>query len=309
MSEGFAVAVERSHKSADMSADEDDYMSANFLAESEDLRPGLVHSRTTKRRFEAEKKHHEANKMSRTKSTKQLMEDTRTEALNKPLGEENKGFNLLKMMGFKPGMGLGKAASAGSSLKEPIPIVVRANRGGLGQETEARERIEARLKTTSEAECNRMAEEFRSAKRSKALLQQVEGDLRKSQRACYNLDNSKDITEPEQPWFWPRSTHPASTDGDVRNVVCLDEDIADGGIVSSDDALVAHKKSGDESEDEDEEEEEEEEDVDPSERLKVLTEYLRQRHHYCIWCVIRFDDEEDMATSCPGPTRADHDDD
>lgn len=287
--------------------DEDDYMSANFLAGSEDLRPGLVHSRATKRRFEAEKKHQEANKMSRMKSTKQLMEDTRTEALNKPLGEENKGFNLLKMMGFKPGMGLGKAATAGSSIKEPIPIVVRANRGGLGQESEARERIEARLKTTSEAECNRMAQEFRNAKRSKALLQQVEGDLRKSQRACYNLDSAQDITEPEQPWFWPRSTLPTSADGDVRNVVSLDEDVADGGIVSSDDALVPQKRSWDESDDE-EEEEEEEEDVDPSERLRVLTEYLRRRHHYCIWCVIRFEDEEDMA-SCPGPTRADHDDD
>lgn len=286
--------------------DEDDYMSANFLAESEDLRPGLVHSRATKRRFEAEKKHHEANKMSRTKSTKQLMEDTRAEALSKPLGEENKGFNLLKMMGFKPGMALGKAATASSSLKEPIPIVVRANRGGLGQESEARERIEARLKTTSEAECNRMAEEFRSAKRSKALLQQIEGDLRKSQRACYNLDSAEDIKEPEQPWFWPSSTLPASTDGDVRNVVCLDEDVADGGIVSSDDVLVKQTRGWDDSDNE--EEEEEEEDVDPSERLKVLTEYLRRRHHYCIWCVIRFEDEEDM-TNCPGPTRADHDDD
>uniref|UniRef100_A0A131Z4W1 G patch domain-containing protein 11 n=1 Tax=Rhipicephalus appendiculatus TaxID=34631 RepID=A0A131Z4W1_RHIAP len=288
-------------------ADEDDYMSMNFLAGSEDLRPGLVHSRATKRRFEAEKKHKESNKMSRTKSTKQLMEDTRTEALSKPLGEENKGFNLLKMMGFKPGMGLGKAATAGSSLKEPIPIVVRANRGGLGQESEARERIEARLKTTSEAECNRMAEEFRNAKRSKVLLQQIEGDLRKSQRACYNLDSTQDITEPEEPWFWPRNTHPTSTDSDVRNVVSLDEDVADGGIVSSDDALVPQKRSWDESDDE-EEEEEEEEDADPSERLRVLTDYLRQRHHYCIWCVIRYEDEEDMA-SCPGPTRADHDDD
>uniref|UniRef100_G3MKD9 G patch domain-containing protein 11 n=1 Tax=Amblyomma maculatum TaxID=34609 RepID=G3MKD9_AMBMU len=288
-----------------MSGDEDDYMSANFLAESEDLRPGLVHSRTTKRRFEAEKKHHEANKMSRTKSTKQLMEDTRTEALSKPLGEENKGFNLLKMMGFKPGMTLGKAASAGSSLKEPIPIVVRTNRGGLGQEAEARERIEARLKTTSEAECNRMAEKFRNDKRSKALSRQAEADLRKSQRACYNLDVVKDVSEPEQPWFWPPTKAKVDADGDVRNVVCLDEDVADGDVVSSDDALRTWKTNPDES---DEDEEEEEEDVDPFERLRILTEHLRQHHHYCIWCAIRFDDDEDMATNCPGPTREDHDD-
>lgn len=287
-------------------ADEDDYMSANFLAGSDDLRPGLVHSRATKRRFEAEKKHNEANKMSRTKSTKQLMEDTRTEALSKPLGEENKGFNLLKMMGFKPGMGLGKGAVSDRSLKEPIPIVVRTNRGGLGQEAEAKERIEARLKTTSEAECNRMAERFRDAKRSAALSRQVEADLRKSQRACYNLDAAQDISEPEQPWYWPPSSSKEEAAGDdIRNVVCLDEEVADGALLSSDSTA---RTGWDESDDEEEAGEEEEEKEDPFERLKVLTEYLRQHHHYCIWCAIRFDGDEDMATNCPGPTREDHDD-
>lgn len=287
-------------------ADEDDYMSANFLAESDDLRPGLVHSRATKRRFEAEKKHHEANKMSRTKTTKQLMEDTRSEALSKPLGEENRGFNLLKMMGFKPGMGLGKGATSDRSLKEPIPIVVRTNRGGLGQEAEAKERIEARLKTTSEAECNRMAEKFRDAKRSAALSRQIEADLRKSQRACYNLDVAQDISEPEQPWYWPpSSSKKEAADDDVRNVVCLDEEIADGAILSSENCTA--RVSGDTSDDEEDDDDEEEE-ADPFERLKALTQYLRQRHHYCIWCAIRFDDDDDMATNCPGPTREDHDD-
>lgn len=66
--------------------------------------------------------------------------------------------------------------------------MVRTSRGGLGQEAEAKERIEARLKTTSEAECNRMAQTFRDAKRSEALVRQAWSDLGKSQRACHQLD-------------------------------------------------------------------------------------------------------------------------
>ncbi|CAN8022775.1 hypothetical protein HPB47_012303 [Ixodes persulcatus] len=285
-------------------ADEDDYMSADFLASGEDHRPGLVLNRATKRKYEAEKRHWEANRQNRTKSTKQLMEDTRSEALSKPLGEENKGFNLLRKMGFKPGMGLGRESNADKSLKEPIPIVVRTSRGGLGQEAEAKERIEARLKTTSEAECNRMAQTFRDAKRSEALVRQAWSDLGKSQRACHQLDLAQDLEEPEQPWFWPPKKPKDQSNG-VRNVVCLDEEVAeDDGLTEGD-----TRRRLEDSSDEDEEVEEEKEEEDPCEMLKTLTSYLRERHHYCIWCAIHFDGDEDMAGNCPGPTREEHDED
>lgn len=280
--------------------DLDDYMSADFLASGQDERPGLVFNRSLKRKYEAEKKHREANRLNYTKSTKQLMEDTRSEALSKPLGEENRGFNLLRKMGFKPGMGLGKEAHADKSIKEPIPIVVRTNRGGLGQEAEAKERIEARLKTTSEAECQRMAQTFRDAKRSEALLRQTQADLRKSQRACHQLDLAKDTEVPKEAWFWPAQKS-ADGQGDVRHIVHLDEEVTD----QLDADYEAPKKSP---EDSDEDGSENEEEQDPSEQLKTLTSYLRGEHHYCIWCAIHFNDDNDMADNCPGPTRQDHDD-
>ncbi|XP_064489606.1 G patch domain-containing protein 11-like [Ornithodoros turicata] len=267
---------------------EDDYMSENVLSACHDHRPGLAFNHATKRKLEAEKKRMEANKRNNMKSRKVLEQESRTEALSKPIGEDNKGFSLLKKMGFKPGMSLGKT---GTSIREPIPIVVKEGRGGLGQEAEARERIEARLKTVSEAECSRMAEKFREAKRNVIVERKVIGDLRKSQRACCQLDQEKDVTVPEQPWFWPPENAKADKSSEEED----DDDPP---------PKDQHQESQCGSDEEDKDEEATE--MEPLEQLQLVTSYLRDIHHYCIWCAIRFDGLEDMKDNCPGPTREDH---
>lgn len=272
---------------------DDDYMSENVLSACPDHRPGLVFNHATKRKLESERRHQEANKRNNMKSRKQLEEESRTEALSKPIGEENKGFSLLKKMGFKPGMSLGRM---GTSMKEPIPIVVKEGRGGLGQEAEARERIEKRLKTHSEAECNQMAEKFREAKRNCIVERQVLGDLQRSQRSCCQLDQTEGITKPEQPWFWPQEKKVVG-----KNSSLEDEDSPYACPEQS------HIKNDSDSEEEEGEEEEATE-IEPCEQLKMLTSYLREHHYYCIWCAIRFEGKEDMKDNCPGPTRDDHED-
>lgn len=56
-----------------------------------------------------------------------------TQALNKPISVENKGFQLLQKMGYKPGSSLGKNTSEQQGLKEPIKIDLKRGRGGLGK--------------------------------------------------------------------------------------------------------------------------------------------------------------------------------
>lgn len=43
-----------------------------------------------------------------------------------------------------------------------------------------------------------------------------------------------------------------------------------------------------------------------SEKLDSITEYLRKTYLLCFWCAIRYKDEEDLQTNCPGPTKDDH---
>ncbi|XP_023243112.1 G patch domain-containing protein 11-like [Centruroides sculpturatus] len=88
--------------------DEIDYMSDNLLSNCSDVRPGLIHSQSVKRKHKIERKQLEANKKSFTKPLKKLEEERRLEGLNSALTSNNKGFELLQKMGYKPGMVIGK---------------------------------------------------------------------------------------------------------------------------------------------------------------------------------------------------------
>lgn len=41
---------------------------------------------------------------------------------------------------------------------------------------------------------------------------------------------------------------------------------------------------------------------------EILTEYLRPKHLYCVWCRTTYDDSEDLTTNCPGNTSELNDD-
>jgi len=45
----------------------------------------------------------------------------------------------------------------------------------------------------------------------------------------------------------------------------------------------------------------------PTEQLLQILLYLRPVHKYCLWCAIRFTDDEDMNKTCPGLLPQDHD--
>ena len=42
-------------------------------------------------------------------------------------------------------------------------------------------------------------------------------------------------------------------------------------------------------------------------RLELVLDYLRRRYAYCFWCGTQYNDEDDMATNCPGPDEESHD--
>lgn len=179
---------------------------------------------------------------------------------------------MLMKMGYKPGKGIGKSQSG---MVEPIPVEVKADRQGLGKRLKknasySRKNADAKLDSTKMTD-------FRSriAQGRAEQLQKV--DLYKSQKVCAELDTKKSIDEPEESWFWPQSKE-EKADDDTDN--------------------------DDESNDADAEEDEEE--LSDLEKLEILTTYLRKKYHYCIWCGMKYDDEEDLRDNCPGATRNDH---
>ena len=128
-------------------------------------------------------------------------------------------------------------------------------------------------------------EDFRASQSQKLKSRKVESDLFRAQKACRQLDMSKEFTEPVEVWFWPKTITEATESLDNENEAQIQE-ILEENI----------------------EEEEEEIEFPPDEMLVVITQYLRTEHLYCIWCGITFNDSEDLQNSCPGNSRDDHDD-
>lgn len=46
--------------------------------------------------------------------------------------------------------------------------------------------------------------------------------------------------------------------------------------------------------------------VQTSEKLEMVTTYLRTTYSYCHWCGVHYEDATDMDSNCPGSTKDEH---
>lgn len=251
-------------------------MSDSFINVQDDIRPGVPMLRQIRKAHRKEQKLQEANLKNRQKSLKEEEQERRDIGLKNALGCENKGFALLQKMGYKSGQALGKS---GDGIVEPIPLSVKTGKSGIGHEAllkrKAEEKLEnyrrkVHMKKQSE---EKAAEQFRMRLKNKQDEMKLEGDLRRSQRACQQLDTQKSIQVPREAWYW----------------------------------LRPEEETEKEEEEEQDEDEYTSEDLSVLEKLQILTNYLREEHLYCIWCGTAYNDKEDLSSNCPGPTSADHD--
>ncbi|KAL2083309.1 hypothetical protein ACEWY4_021082 [Coilia grayii] len=264
-----------------MADEEDDYMSDAFLNQIPEVRPGMPMLKRVKDAIKKEATIKEKNQQNRQKSYKEQERESREAVLQSSISNENKGFALLQKMGYKAGQGLGKE---GAGRVEPIPLNIKTDRGGIGME-EAKKRkakeelrhYRQKVRVQQQAE-KQSLEDYRVRKRTERDERQTESDLRRSQRACEQLDSQKGITTPRDCWYWPEKEKEAEEEDDTE-----DEEEKDKEEVDEDEELTALDK------------------------LQFLTSYLRGVHFYCIWCGTTYNDEEDLDSNCPGDTAADHD--
>lgn len=299
--------------------DEPDYMSDDFLAKCipEDVRPGLKRSYKSQREHEIQKKKDELlerdQEIKKFRLPKGLEEiQNREEGLQKSIDSTNKGFEMLKKMGYKEGESLGKF---NTGRVEPIPIEIKSNRCGLGRENAIKKVLETKSKLRQkhlEQSARKENEQvsthaFRSLMSRHHKSKLTEGDLYRSQKACCQLDQSKGYTEPLETWFWPEAND--------DNINTEDEDYSDKQPDNVDELKdgadpivdISNLKEVIETTTTDQNKEVNNE-FSPEEQLEMISEYLRSEYFYCLWCGITFSDFDDMFASCPGPTRADHDD-
>lgn len=279
-------------------------MSAAFTVDSpaRDTRPGLLFNRHQQRSHDIYKKKQErdAQTKERQKPTRVLEAERREEGLQEAIGADNKGFSLLQKMGYKPGTAIGKS---GSGTVNPIPLHLKSDRQGLGRAAaieelkEAKRRIRAKRQESSQ-EGAVSVEQFRARLKQKSDQKLTDIDLFKSQKACHQLDTEGGCTEPAESWFWPKITKPTKKI-EGKNETCDEspEDVGTGSV---------EEKTNQAGETDSDSDSEEEDEFEASEKLEMLTKYLRSTYNYCTWCCLKFDDEKDMQNECPGSTREDH---
>uniref|UniRef100_A0A8C5KP63 G patch domain-containing protein 11 n=1 Tax=Jaculus jaculus TaxID=51337 RepID=A0A8C5KP63_JACJA len=245
--------------------EEEDYMSDSFINVQEDIRPGIPMLRQIREAHRKEKKQQEANLKSRQKSLKEEERERRDIGLKNALGCENKGFALLQKMGYKSGQALGKSGKSHSEL-DPVGISRIGHSVFFSSlHTHARTRTHAHIHTHTHTGMRL---------KNKQDEMRLEGDLRRSQRACQQLDAQKNIQVPREAWYWLRPEEEAEEEEEEKE---QDDDEYPG------------------------------EDLSVLEKLQILTSYLREEHLYCIWCGTAYEDKDDLSSNCPGPTSADHD--
>ncbi|CAI6331525.1 unnamed protein product [Periconia digitata] len=164
------------------SDEEDDYMNMVF----EDAPKAPKHETSMQR---AARKRKEAESRSRQKTKAEREADAiaaREEALATALPEDNKGFKMMAKLGFKQGDSLGKSEDA---RKEPIKIVVKEDKGGIGLESDKKRKFQETFEEARQAAKRAKEEEgdFLEERKQQQKERSAEKDLDNAQRTAERL--------------------------------------------------------------------------------------------------------------------------
>ncbi|CAF0761723.1 unnamed protein product [Didymodactylos carnosus] len=243
--------------------EDDDYMSDAHLAVADKLAgpQSLNHKRLlpTNQRSESVQKQEKPRRL--------LEQEQREQGLTTAITNDNKGFQLLKKMGYREGTKLGRETEQKGGLIEPLTIKIHTSRTGLGQETKEKEIVQKRQENVIKRENNikHIQSTFQDRMKQKFHNKRLQIDINKCQTICERLDKEIGLTENI---LWKKQ---------------LDEIIVDNEVADD----------GDESE-------EQFDLLDLECQLERLTSYLREKHFYCLWCGVMFSDEEELEQLCPG---------
>ncbi|KAJ4352834.1 hypothetical protein N0V95_003881 [Ascochyta clinopodiicola] len=306
------------------SDEEDDYMNMVF----EDAPKGPKFE-TSLQRAARKRKEAEARARQKTKAEKEAdAEAAREEALATALPETNKGFKMMAKFGFKQGDTLGKTEDA---RKAPIAVDVKADRGGIGLESEKKRKFREQWEEADRLAKRSKEEEgdYLEVRRQEQKEKKAERDLDNAQRTAerlYDKDaEDKGTPEPsDKPLkdvnvLWrSRARKRVETQQDKQQRRELNNSLAsrlptladegdednDSKVALGEDLTPFYTTLENDLEAEDPELADFEA-LPVTERLEKVLLYLRDKFHYCLYCGYQYPDAG--LEGCPGVTEEDHD--
>jgi hypothetical protein len=245
---------------------------------------------------------------------------------------------MLSAMGYQQGQRIGKS---GTGLAEPLPVLVKQDKLGLGavskkaaareQQLQRQREAEQRARAdAAAAEADRTGLRLGYQQRTAAAMaaRRLEGQLRKAQRVCETLDTGAGITRCVMWSAPPTEAAAAASAVAMAAAAAVDELLEEPELGHTAEAGAAVKASREEAADfaqtyerqsHDGQQQQQQQQPDdqegeweawqalpPAEQLSAVLGRLRQHYCYCLYCGCRYDSDLDMQQHCPGPTEADH---
>ncbi|KAI0164769.1 putative G-patch domain protein [Xylariaceae sp. FL1272] len=315
------------------SDEEDDYMNMTFGEEQQVVETSLQRRQRLQREGEIK---------GRVKSKAELAAEEReareaalaTSMLERAQAKKSKGLAMMAKMGFKGGA-LGNAENK-DAITEPLRPEMRDDRGGIGLDTDKKRKFKEAV-GEAQKKVKIDQDEFRDRVRKERESARLERQVYAAMKVCERMDEESqqaiaegNDTEDEAPKkkrtlsTRPLKFIPVVWRGLIRK---REEDERDRRMKHDvQQGATRLPTYEDDSEDEDDKKamgkthdtysmaddlDEEDAELDefkalePDERLRRLSQYLRDEYHYCFWC--KFEYPDDTMEGCPGLTEEDHD--
>ena len=241
---------------------------------------------------------------------------------------------MMAKLGFKQGSTLGASSNNPHARAEPLSLVVKEDRGGIGLDSEKKRKFreevegEAKRAKTEEGEYRERVAREREERR-------LEGLLGGAMRVAERIDGEEEGMGSKEGNDGVAGVNSLSANVTKRSKPTRQVNVLWRGLVRQREedererrrrydlcqSLSRNANHDDLEEDKqdrqawgDEEEELEEEvdleldelnALDFAERLEKLVRYLRETYHYCFWCKFRYSDAN--MEGCPGVLEEDHD--
>jgi hypothetical protein len=315
---------------ADGGEEEDDYLSMSFV-DTKAKETSL--QRTARLRREAAERGRQPSKKEREEQAKAAREA----ALSTQLDASNKGAQMMAKMGFKGGA-LGKTEGART---QPIDLLMKDDRGGLGMDSEKKRKIREAAAGLRGVEKRRKVDEneYRERNRIEREEKRAQGQMWSAMRTLESFEtgavggqeedtakedgDGKDAAEMAEAAerkplrsinvLW-RTLPKRRLEGerarrmryDLQQSLAQKEDYADPNADAEKKPALGLEVEGlvVEELDEEDPELEEFEALGTAEKLGKIVAELREKYHYCFWCKYRYEDEG--MEGCPGLTEDEH---
>lgn len=171
--------------------EEDDYMSMIIQDPAPNKKESSL-QRTARKKRENEARARVKSKAEREAEQKAKLE----ESLDTALDSSNKGFKMMAKLGFKPGMTLGKQSEEGhgAGRKEPVKVVMKEDRGGIGIDLEKKRKLKEEYEKVEKKQ--KISEyDYRERMRADREEQRCESMVIGAQKVAERLDGEKEESE------------------------------------------------------------------------------------------------------------------